>query len=178
MPKDDEKEISKYYCGLKGKSGQKPGSVRYCAKVHQIRRYGIKYVNEEDLANALAPKLNKQAVMDEEKKLLAIHQDIQKLVSDFKKNKYFLAQEDLKAKDRKRLELARERMLKRRDYLKKRFINQTAVVKDIKQRYALKKKARKAKKKKRAGGSKYYGRGSSPISLHKKALRYYFFRYP
>jgi hypothetical protein len=119
------------YCGIgKVPKGYRRGSVKDCYEKKQLRYYGlIKYDPEyiRDLQIEEGDLLQKEQI-----KLHKIHGDIIKLTKrDWPRNQRNLKRDDLTKAKRKQYEKEKEKLLKRRDNLKKRFLAQDKRVKAL-----------------------------------------------
>jgi len=120
----------KPYCGIsKVPKGYRRGTVRECYDAKQLRYYGLikydpEYIRELQLEGE--DLLEKELV-----KLHKIKYEIDKLIRDFKRNQTNLKRDDLTKAKRKKFETERTKLLKRRDYLKKRLLNQDKKVKQL-----------------------------------------------
>jgi len=154
MPKSSDSEKSKeskskkYYCGIgEVPRGKIRAPVEYCIQHNQVRYYGLVAIDPKLLVSAKGKTtdLNKEKI-----KLHKINADIKILLKDFSMIKIILSDPDAKPSKIKKAEAKKAAMLKRRDVLRKKFIEQNDVIKNLEKEEARAKKAKKEAKAKKA----------------------------
>ncbi len=115
------------YCGIgEAPKGKKRGDAEYCAKANQVRYYGLHKIDRDLLKAAKAPSLDGERL-----KLAKLNQDAIILVKEFKKNQAIINDPEVKPVKIKLAEKKRMAMLKKRNILKKKIIDQAIFIEEL-----------------------------------------------
>jgi len=144
------------YCGAGAvPRGKYRASAEYCVQRNQVRYYGLKKIDAE-----LLEKKVKTSDIDKERiKLKKIDLDADDLIKEFAKVKRILEDPTSTKSQLKQANAKKKAIFKRRDLIKKRFIAQTKVIKELEKKEAHQK--HKEKNKSKSSKSKSSSKSSS-----------------
>lgn len=165
---NSEESNPDYYCGVQEPppQGKTRASLEYCIQHNQLRYYGIVAIDPKLLVTM---KIRTSDLNKELSKLHEINNNIKILIKNFKSNQRILSDENTTNAKRKRAEIKRESLLKKRDKLKKQFALQTKIVKNAEiEDKKQKAEAEKLKKKEDAKNEKKTRSRSGSKSLKTK----------
>ena len=133
----------KMYCGIgKIPNGQLRGTPRYCAKIHQVRYYGLEAINKK----ALIPIMDHTDLTKAKLKLSKLADDAKILLKDYRLANQTLADERSTNTQKKNAEKKLETVRDKKNTLVKKLKQQKKVIQNIEKEIEREKKKKKRKK--------------------------------